>query len=61
MYAVETAGISGVRPTFVLRQRLGTLGSHDAECFVRGEESYLLLANGRADSGRRDVPTVLYR
>ena len=48
-------------PTFTRRQALPSLGSHDAECFQRSGELYLLLASGRADSGRRDVPSALYR
>ena len=44
----------------VQRQALLTHGSHDAECFHRGGDTYLLLASGRHDSGRRDVPSMLY-
>jgi len=52
---------NGSTPTFVKQQELPTHGSHDAECFTRDGTTYLLLANGRLDSGRRDVPTLLYR
>ena len=51
-------------PLFVRRQALPTHGSHDAECFVSdhgGEETaVLVVANGRHDSGRRDVESVVY-
>ena len=51
-------------PLFVRRQALPTHGSHDAECFVSdhgGEETaVLVVANGRHDSGRRDVESAVY-
>ena len=44
----------------VRRQALPTFGSHDAECFARRGETYLIIASGRHDSGRRDLPSVVY-
>ena len=49
------------RAAFATRQQLTTHGSHDAECFARAGQTWLLLANGRTDGGSRDVPTRLYR
>jgi hypothetical protein len=48
-------------PTLSLVQQLQSHGSHDAECFRRAGETYLLLANGRMDTGPRTSPTLLYR
>lgn len=41
-------------------QVLPTMGSHDAECFHREGETYLLLLSARRDDGSRDVPSTLY-
>ena len=65
MLAVDTPdGVDASSPFdaswLVRRQALQTHGSHDAECFHRGGDTYLLLASGRHDSGRRDVPSMLY-
>ena len=67
--AGDTEGASRrVAPMFERRQALPTHGSHDAECFVTVakeggaplETTVLLVANGRHDSGRRDIPCVAY-
>jgi hypothetical protein len=61
VYSFNTHGVD-VTSTFVLRQAIGTSGSHDAECFTTGSgETYLLLANGRRDDNTRDVPSKVYR
>jgi hypothetical protein len=62
VYALSTSGNDvHAPPAFARRQALSSHGSHDAECFSRGAASYLLLANGRTDGGRRDVSSWLYR
>ena len=58
--AYDAAGREA-RAAFATRQQLTTHGSHDAECFARAGQTWLLLANGRTDGGSRDVPTRLYR
>ena len=61
----STPGPSKPGALFQRRQALPTFGSHDAECFTSMSAAgvattVLLLANGRLDSGRRDVESVVY-
>ena len=59
VFAMTTTAAAAT--SFTRRQELRTYGSHDAECFLRGGRTYLLLGSGRHDSGQRDLPSVLYR